>query len=431
MSTEINIKKKIAILDEGGNVTTDATSIDFVGAGVTTTAVNGDVTVSITATGITTLNSLTGSVQTLGTGSTGTDFAIVSSGTSHTFNLPTASTLNRGALSSTDWSTFNDKQATLISGTNIKTINGSSILGSGNLIANNSYLGNTLSMTYATPDTIGFFSTDVYATASVTQFRVWSGDTSYYNPWLSKIEGNSSYVLQIGSLQGIYGLYLVTAVALDSGNAWYQYSLTLINSNGTFVFGDDYTVSFTKVSLGLTLTTIGTSGAATLIGNTLNVPQYAAGGSIPVAFSPMPVSVCDTAPTAASTQYYYQTISEVTGTISKVKMWGFSGTDLVRFGIYRGVLGGSMTLIGQGSLTCSLGPNEILLTAEIGQTLDLVVGENLVVGYYANGISWRTIYDVGISDAIFGITNTANITTMHATPTGTATGIRFACTLYS
>jgi hypothetical protein len=151
----------------------------------------------------------------------------------------------------------------------------------------------------------------------------------------------------------------------------------------------------------------------------------------PVAFSPQDISSADTAPTAASTQYYFQTISTVTGTISKVKMWGFSGSDLVRFGIYRGVLNGAMTLIGQGSLTCGTGANEISLTAEVGQTLNLTVGENLVVGFYGDGISWRTIYDVGISDAIFGITNTANITTMPATPTGTATGIRFACTLYS
>jgi hypothetical protein len=60
-------------------------------------------------TGITAINSLTGAAQTLGTGTSGTDFAISSSGTSHTFNLPTASATNRGALSSTDWSTFNGK----------------------------------------------------------------------------------------------------------------------------------------------------------------------------------------------------------------------------------------------------------------------------------------------------------------------------------
>lgn len=64
-------------------------------------------------TGITAINSLTGAVQTLNTGTTGTNFAISSTGTTHTFNLPTASATNRGALSSTDWNTFNGKQAAL------------------------------------------------------------------------------------------------------------------------------------------------------------------------------------------------------------------------------------------------------------------------------------------------------------------------------
>lgn len=47
--------------------------------------------------------------------------------------LSNASASVSGILSSTDWSTFNEKQSVLVSGTDIKTINGSSILGSGDL----------------------------------------------------------------------------------------------------------------------------------------------------------------------------------------------------------------------------------------------------------------------------------------------------------
>lgn len=49
-------------------------------------------------TGITTLNTLSGSVQTFATGTSGTDFAISSSGTTHTFNIPDASASNRGLI---------------------------------------------------------------------------------------------------------------------------------------------------------------------------------------------------------------------------------------------------------------------------------------------------------------------------------------------
>ena len=61
------------------------------------------------STGLTALNGLTEQVQFLATGTSGTDFAINSTAATHTFNLPTASATNRGALSSADWTTFNNK----------------------------------------------------------------------------------------------------------------------------------------------------------------------------------------------------------------------------------------------------------------------------------------------------------------------------------
>jgi hypothetical protein len=76
-------------------------------------------------TGLTALNGLTAQVQYFATGSAGTDFNISSSTATHTFNLPTASATNRGALSSADWTTFNNKVTSIIAGNAITVSNAS------------------------------------------------------------------------------------------------------------------------------------------------------------------------------------------------------------------------------------------------------------------------------------------------------------------
>ena len=62
--------------------------------------------------GLISLNNLTRQNQFFQTGTSGTDFAISSATATHTFNLPVASASNTGKLSSTDWSTFNNKLST-------------------------------------------------------------------------------------------------------------------------------------------------------------------------------------------------------------------------------------------------------------------------------------------------------------------------------
>ena len=105
--------------------------------------------VLISGTNIKTINSnsllgsgdlvISGGVSSVGltTGTTGTDINVsgspITSSGSITLNIPTASATNTGKLSSSDWSTFNGKQAALVSGTNIKTINSTSLLGSGDI----------------------------------------------------------------------------------------------------------------------------------------------------------------------------------------------------------------------------------------------------------------------------------------------------------
>jgi ribosomal protein L35AE/L33A len=93
---------------------------------------SGDIVIS-GGSGLTSLNALTASTQTFAVGTSGTDFTISSASSTHTFNLPSASAANRGLLTAANWTTFNNKQAALVSGTNIKTINGQTILGSGDI----------------------------------------------------------------------------------------------------------------------------------------------------------------------------------------------------------------------------------------------------------------------------------------------------------
>ena len=65
---------------------------------VLTTDGSGVLSWTSVSTGITTLNTLTAATQTFATGTSGTDFNISSSVSTHTFNIPSASATNRGLV---------------------------------------------------------------------------------------------------------------------------------------------------------------------------------------------------------------------------------------------------------------------------------------------------------------------------------------------
>jgi len=127
-----------------GTVTSVTGTAPVVSSGGATPAISmaaatGSVNGYLTSTDWTTFNNkgsgTVTSVAALTLGTTGTDLSsTVANGTTTpviTLQVPTASATNRGALSAADWATFNGKQAALVSGTNIKTVGGVSLLGSG------------------------------------------------------------------------------------------------------------------------------------------------------------------------------------------------------------------------------------------------------------------------------------------------------------
>ena len=122
-------------------------------------------------TGITAINSLTGAAQTMVSGTSGTDFGISSSGTTHSFNLPTASASNRGALSTTDWSTFNNKVTSLTGTSSRITIAGTTTVPTVDI--STSYVGQ------ATITTVGTISTGVWNGTKVDETHGGTNQSTY------------------------------------------------------------------------------------------------------------------------------------------------------------------------------------------------------------------------------------------------------------
>jgi hypothetical protein len=161
------------------------------------------------------------SVAALTLGTTGTDLSstVANSTTTPviTLNVPTASSSNRGALSSTDWSTFNGKQAALVSGTNIKTVNGTTLLGSGDLGTIGSGYGGTGFSTYATGDLI-------YASATNTLSKLAAGTNGHV---LTLSSGVPTWAASSGSM-----VYPGAGIAVSTGSAW---GTSLTAPTGTIV----------------------------------------------------------------------------------------------------------------------------------------------------------------------------------------------------
>ncbi|WP_026751010.1 hypothetical protein [Sediminibacterium sp. C3] len=158
--------------------------------------------------------------QTFVSGNTGSDFNIVSSGTTHTFNIPNASASTRGLLSSADWNTFNSKQS-VINGTGYGKWNGS-----------------TISFNSQIP-----LGTDVSGTLLAANFGALTGDvTNIAGSYTTTIANNA-----------------ITNAKIADGAV----TNTKLSSNGSFTLGS------TSISLGGTTTTV---AGLTLSSPTINTP---------------------------------------------------------------------------------------------------------------------------------------------------------------
>jgi hypothetical protein len=233
---------------------------------------------------LTALNGLTNQVQFFAVGTSGTDFAISSATDTHTFNLPTASATNRGALSSADWTTFNNKTSNLgtvtsvglSSATSGVTIGSSPITTSGTI---------TLAIATASGSQNGLLSSTDWTTFNgkqnaLTNPVTGTGTTNYLPKFTgSTTIGNSNL---INDASGNLGLGVTPsawasdfrAMQIGLGTSLYNNS----NTNGTFLGSNLFFNGSNNIYLG--------TGTATAYAQSLgthawyNAPSGTAGNAI-------------------------------------------------------------------------------------------------------------------------------------------------------
>ena len=213
-------------------------------------------------------------VAALTIGTTGTNISsTVATGTTTpviTLNVPNASASNRGALTSTDWSTFNNKQAALVSGTNIRTVNGNTLLGSSNLAvgtvtsvggtgtvsgltltgtvtgSGNLTLGGTLSGVSLTSAVTGTLPIANGGTGATTARNAWDALSTYTatNATTVTLTNTSNYVQHVYGGSGTV-ITLPSTATMNFGEGFY-----IINNSGQTT-----TVNTSTSALVATLTT--------------------------------------------------------------------------------------------------------------------------------------------------------------------------------
>ena len=240
------------------------------GTGLTSVGTNGQVLtsngtaiawVNPAATGITAINGITSGTQSLTVGTAGTEPAFSSVTSTHTLNLPMASTTNvtAGLLSKADYDLFNAKQAALTAGSGI-SISAGTISATGLTTSNlsesagitNGQLANSLTTIGTTSIALGSSATTIAGLTSVTS----TGFTG-------ELTGNAATATKLATARNINGVAFDGSgditVTVDAGTL----SGTTLNSTIT----------------GSSLTSVGTITSGTWSGTAIDVPHGGTGAT--------------------------------------------------------------------------------------------------------------------------------------------------------
>lgn len=240
---------------------------------------NGGGTVALPATGITSLGGQTGGTQTFATGTSGTDFSISSTTNTHTFNLPSASAANRGALTSADWSVFNSKIAGSGTSGYLSKWSGGSVLSASGVYDNSGAIGIGTATTSGRLRVVdngasGNYVIEVHTDDQIPWVAAFFNDT--YSSSIPGLEyfifNNGSFAMGTGAAGKAFSIYQgygnnrLTIQA--DGNFYFQKNIGALTSNPSSAVDITGATGYTQLRLRTSYTPTGSADALGSTGDT-------------------------------------------------------------------------------------------------------------------------------------------------------------------
>lgn len=182
-----------------------------------------------------------------------------------------------GLLSSTDWTTFNNKQAALVSGTNIKTINSTSLLGSGDITVQPTLVSGTNIKTINSNSLLGSGDISVATLIGYTPYNAANPSNYIARTGLSATSpvayDNSTGVFSMAAATGSVNGYL-TSTNFTNFNSAYTHSTTTTGSvHGSTTIGGNLlrltnpsAITFPRFNADNTVSALSASDFRTAIG---------------------------------------------------------------------------------------------------------------------------------------------------------------------
>lgn len=297
MSTGIEIKKKIAAKEEGVTITTDLNSLNFVGAGVNASALGEEVTVTVPGsigstayylnqtvtqspykefTSVPTTAAEQDTATTIASGATAVIGAYQTpAGVPNTTSIPAGLWQFflhlYSNVASDDWDVYVEVYKRDLGG--IETLLFTTDLES----VTNMSTSTTMYLLDGVFPTTSLLTTDRIV-VKVLATNMGPGSQTIH----MVTEGSAHYSVGTTTLNQVVGAGSVTSVTGTAPIASSGGTTPAISISQATTATDGYLTStdwntFNGKQNALTLTTTGTSGAATLVGSTLNIPQYAGG----------------------------------------------------------------------------------------------------------------------------------------------------------